>query len=452
MMGYWIVVVDDEPLSLKNAKEHLNKKDMRVSCLRSGSDLLTFMEKNTPDLILLDILMPGMDGFETYRELRKLEEQMGRPQTPVIFLTGENDKETERRGLRAGASDYIHKPFDKDILINRIINTINNSRTIETLTEEATVDKLTGFLNKTSGTDKVTSVVKNSSGALIIFDLDNFKLVNDIFGHDMGDRVLVAFSEIIRFNVRSSDPVSRIGGDEFMAFFVDMTEEEAVSSLVSRLNEQLLAEAGKLMGSDHGIPLGISVGCAFAPSHADDYQILFQYADSALCRVKLNGKHGYEIYDPSVHEGDVKGDDDDLGRDLSRVIRIVSERGEGKGAMLLGQEAFSWNYRFIIRFLKRYGGIGNRILFRISAREEGVIFSEIVAQFGNVLKNSLRKSDIIFQCRPNQFFVVLPQLTQRDTPGVIRRVMKAWEMSGYNDRTQIEYTSSDLSFATEDNE
>ena len=132
---------------------------MRVSCLRSGGDLLTFMEKNTPDLILLDILMPGMDGFETYRELRKLEEQMGRPLTPVIFLTGENDKETERRGLRAGASDYIHKPFDTDILINRIVNTINNSRTIETLTEEATVDKLTGFLNKTSGTDRAVSMV-----------------------------------------------------------------------------------------------------------------------------------------------------------------------------------------------------------------------------------------------------------------------------------------------------
>ena len=245
-MGYWIVVVDDEPLSLKNAKEHLNKKDMRVSCLRSGSDLLTFMEKNTPDLILLDILMPGMDGFETYRELRKQEEQQGRPLTPVIFLTGENDKETERRGLRAGASDYIHKPFDKDILINRIVNTINNSRTIESLTEEATLDKLTGFLNKTSGTEKAVSMVKSSPGALVIFDLDNFKLVNDIFGHDMGDRVLVSFSDIIRHNVRSADMISRIGGDEFMAYFSDMTDEEAVSSLVSRLNDQLLSESEKL--------------------------------------------------------------------------------------------------------------------------------------------------------------------------------------------------------------
>ena len=73
-MGYWIVAVDDEPLSLKNAKEQLNKRDMRVSCLRSGKELLTFMESNEPDLILLDILMPEMDGFETYHALRRFEE------------------------------------------------------------------------------------------------------------------------------------------------------------------------------------------------------------------------------------------------------------------------------------------------------------------------------------------------------------------------------------------
>ena len=168
--------------------------------------------------------------------------------------------------------------------------------------------------------------------------------------------------------------------------------------------------------------------------------------------MKLNGKHGYEIYDPGVNVKDAEDKNDDLEIDLQRVIQIVSERGEGKGAMLLGQEAFSWNYRFIIRFLKRYGGIGNRILFRVSAEEEGVIFTEIAAQFGNVLKNSLRKSDIIFQYRPNQFFVVLPQLTQKDTPGVIRRVMEAWENSGYKDRAQIEYATSDMSFAEEDNE
>ncbi|MBR6469779.1 MAG: response regulator, partial [Lachnospiraceae bacterium] len=92
-MGYWIAVVDDEPFSLTNAKNLLREKNMKVSCLRSGSELLEFIENHTPDLILLDILMPGMDGFETYRALRQYEEKEGKQQLPVIFLTGEDNSE-----------------------------------------------------------------------------------------------------------------------------------------------------------------------------------------------------------------------------------------------------------------------------------------------------------------------------------------------------------------------
>ena len=177
-MGYWIAVVDDEPLSLTNAKNMLNKYDMRVSCLRSGKDLLKFMEKNDPDLVLLDVLMPEMDGFETYRALRVFEEKAERPRTPVIFLTGESSSEAERRGLKAGASDFIHKPFDEDILVKRIKNTIVNSKMIESLTEEVTQDKLTGFLNKASGTKKVAELCKKNTGSQLGLEFKNFKLVN----------------------------------------------------------------------------------------------------------------------------------------------------------------------------------------------------------------------------------------------------------------------------------
>ena len=127
-MNYWIVVVDDEVMSLTNAKTILSDQDMRVSCLRSGRDLLKFMETHKPDLILLDILMPDMDGFETYRELRDLEELIGLKRTPVIFLSGAEDSETERRGLKAGASDFIRKPFAAEVLLKRVQNTIELTR------------------------------------------------------------------------------------------------------------------------------------------------------------------------------------------------------------------------------------------------------------------------------------------------------------------------------------
>ena len=441
-MAYWIVVVDDEPLSLTNAKNLLREQNMRVSCLRSGKDLLEFMKTHEPDLVLLDILMPDLDGFETYRALRQYEEREGKPQTPVIFVTGEDNSEAERRGLKAGASDFIHKPFHKDILIKRINNTIVNSKTIETLTEEATLDKLTGFLNKASGTEKVSGMIKKAEGALMILDLDNFKLVNDLYGHDMGDRVLVAFAKVVRLNCRADDVVCRIGGDEFMGFFPDLTHREAVTSLTERLNEQLLAEAEILMGADHGIPLGISIGIVINSGTTGEFQILFQYADSALYEVKRNGKHGCRIYDPQITiaaEGP-----EDLDQELSNVIRIMSERGEGKGAMLLGQEAFSWNYRFIVKYLERFGGEAIRLLFYLSSKEKGVIFSEMVSEFGNVLKNTLRKSDIIHQWQQNRFFVVLVLAEEETTPEVVGRIMKAWSQTGYKDRIDISYTASSL--------
>lgn len=434
-MGYWIVVVDDEPLSLTNARSILIKNEMKVSCLRSGADLLKFVETNDPDLILLDILMPEMDGFETFHALRRLEEKEGRIPTPVIFLTGENNSESERRGLKAGASDFIRKPFDRDILINRINNTIINSKTIESLTEEANTDRLTGFYNKAGGTDRIEKLCAEKSGALMVCDLDSFKLVNDLFGHDMGDRILVAFAEVVRHNVRAGDVFARIGGDEFMGFFPDLMGEAAVASLNERLNEQLREEADKLMGTNNGVPLGISIGVVFTSDKMKDYNTMFRLADNELYRVKQSGKHDYAIYDPDVIE---EVQTESLERDMERVSMIISERGLGNGAMLLGQDAFACNYRFIVRFARRYGGVVNKVLFSLSADENDVSYSEVAAEFAILLQEHLRKSDIIYQCKPNQFFAVLPLLHEEGVFEIADRILEKWKSSSYAAKVKVD--------------
>ena len=432
------MVVDDEPLSLTNAKNLLHEQNMRVSCIRSGKEFLSFIEKNTPDLVLLDIMMPEMDGFETYRALRLFEERSERAQIPVIFLTGEDDSEIERRGLKVGASDFIHKPFDKEILISRVKNTIENSKTIEALTEEATFDKLTGFLNKAGGTGKIAELCRSVSGALLILDLDNFKLVNDLYGHDMGDRILVAFASVVRLNVRSDDVICRIGGDEFLGFFADMNTEDAVATLTERLNDQLAGEAEKLMGSEHGIPLGISVGAVFIDEQTKEYQFLFQCADSALYEAKRNGKHDYRIFDPDVTSEDGKLD---LDGEIVRLTQILSERNNAAGAMILGQEAFSWIYRYTDRLLSRYGGLSARILFSLSSDDSGIIFSDMVAGFGNVLRTTLRKTDIIMQWQQNMYFLVLPFRSRKDTGRVVERILKRWHDVENSDKIRIQYTA-----------
>ncbi|MCR5452018.1 MAG: diguanylate cyclase [Lachnospiraceae bacterium] len=429
-MGYWVVVVDDEVLSLTNARSILSKEDMRVSCLRSGGDFLEFMENNSPDLILMDILMPEMDGFETYDALRRFEKENGRKQTPVIFLTGENDKETEKRGLSAGASDFIHKPFDKDILVSRIQNTIINNKTIESLTEEATVDKLTGFLNKATGTKSVSQLCGESAGVFMIMDLDNFKLVNDLFGHDMGDRVLKAYAKIVRKNTRDTDVVGRIGGDEFIAFFKNVSEEAAIESLSNRLNKELLDETEKILGEDNGIPIGISIGAVMIPEHGRNYDALFALADAALYTVKQNGKHGYMVHSGSDIE---KFADDDLDLEIERITQIIGARNVKHGAIVLGSEAFSDVYRFIIPYYKRYGGSCAKILFSLVSEEEpvGEMFKDVCDQFGVTLQRSLRSCDLIMQYRSNQYFAFLNERKSFEVENVIGRILDWWTKTEY---------------------
>ena len=443
-MDYWVAVVDDEALSLTNVKNILHSQGMKVSCLKSGEALLKYMENHDPDLILLDIIMPEMDGFETFQALRKQEEHLGKNKTPVIFLTGENNNEVERRGLTAGASDFIRKPIDQEILISRINNTIQNNKTIESLTEEATVDKLTGFLNKNSGTRKISNMCLDQSGAMMIFDLDNFKLVNDLYGHDMGDKVLEAFSDIVRYNTRERDVVSRIGGDEFLAFFCDLKSDTAVKSLTKRLNDQIMSGCKSLMGNEFDIPIGISVGVVFVPEIGTDFSLLFQYADSSLYRVKQNGKHGYEIYDPYV---DTSDDMNDLTRELGRVTHLVAERRHRSSAMLLGQDAFTSDYRLLIRMIDYFKGKANKLLFSVTPKEPGQKILDTVLRFGEVLQENLRKCDIIFQNRPNQFFVFLPEITDNDNESFINDILEAWENEDLSQKVDITYVSETVLYS-----
>ena len=239
-MAYWIIVVDDDTANLQMAGLILSRNDMRVTALRSGKALLDYVAaKGQPDLILLDINMPEMDGFEALRRLRDWEHQTGKDETPVIFLTADEEAQTERQGFEAGVSDYIRKPFRPDVLLGRINNILVRQETLRSLRSDAATDKLTGFLNKNAITEELRRVCGVQNGCLMMIDLDSFKLVNDIYGHDMGDRVLKGFSGIIESNVPEGSRCGRIGGDEFAVFLPDALSDEAAEASVRAFQEQL---------------------------------------------------------------------------------------------------------------------------------------------------------------------------------------------------------------------
>lgn len=446
MKKHWLVVVDDDVMSLRNAKNLLNGDQVRVSAVRSGQDLLIFLRKNIPDLILLDVMMPEMDGFETYRRLRAYEEQEGRSHTPVIFLTGEDDSETEHRGLNLGADDFIRKPINRDILFKRIQNTIENRETIASLTEEAATDHLTGFLNKVSAEDRMTELCRKGHGILMVLDLDNFKLINDLYGHEAGDRVLEGFAAITRQNSRAEDVLCRIGGDEFLVFLQGTTEEVAVAAFVKRLNDRIVAECKAMMGEDFRIPVGVSVGCVPVPEQGGDYRSLFRLADKALYQVKQNGKHDYRFYDLGT-EGDVQGKEDPE-RELARMVTLCEERGEVRNAIRVGQETFIWIYRYIDRFAKRHRNAFTRMIIDLSPEGDTAPedFARAVERFETLLRRNLRMNDVILQSGSSRFFALLPELEEANVPVVIRRILERWRETPEHGCARIGHAASSRAY------
>ncbi|MGN0160573.1 MAG: HD domain-containing phosphohydrolase [Lachnospiraceae bacterium] len=162
-MNDWILVVDDDTSNLKMANHILSRVQMRVSCLKSGEDAIKFLQDNRPDLILLDVHMPGMDGFETLASIRgnKATEDI-----PVIFLTADDDCNTETRGLEAGAMDFIKKPFVPEVLLLRVRHTIDLIRLQINLSNE--VEKKTQEVMKQHEKLKRISmqIVETLSGAI----------------------------------------------------------------------------------------------------------------------------------------------------------------------------------------------------------------------------------------------------------------------------------------------
>ncbi len=427
-----ILVVDDEEMMLMITKRVLSA-NYEIVCAHSGEEALNMYESEKPDLILSDLMMPGMTGFEMHEFLQKKHNE----KIPIMYMTADESEENEDKGFDLGASDFIRKPFRPDVLMRRVDNILGNLEQIKGLKEEAVIDKLTGFLNKAGSNMELEKCCKNEKGTLMIVDLDSFKLINDIYGHESGDRILENFASIITDNSRNDDIRGRIGGDEFIVFLKDICDEQTIAGFASRINERIHKIAVDLFGEDMDIPLGASVGAVKIPEFGTDYEELFKLADKALYFVKQNGKHGYSFYQDEesfASEGS--------GNEISRISKILEERNTTNSALWLGQEAFASIYRFMLRYIKTYHEVAYKVLFTVVPMDEKTESSklkEAADYFGDMLNHALRKSDIMMQSRPNQFFLLLPELSEQSIDPVMSRIIGQWLDSDYASFAKLSY-------------
>ncbi|MBR1397227.1 MAG: diguanylate cyclase [Selenomonadaceae bacterium] len=423
-----ILIVDDEKMMLKLATRILSK-NYEIVCASSGAEAIKLFEIEKPDMILSDLLMPEMDGYELHRILNEKSAES----VPIMFMTADESDESESHGFEIGAADYIRKPLKADILLRRVANILDNADKIHGLKKAADIDKMTGLLNKTAVQREIDKICKNSQGALLMIDLDSFKLVNDIYGHNMGDMILIKFAELINSIIRSTDIAGRMGGDEFIAFCENVEEESIIFDKTKYLNEKILESAKKYMGEDMNIPLGVSVGAAFVPSEGTDFSKLYKKADKALYKVKQNGKHGYAIYSED------KKNNIPHKSEVSDIKQILGERSEAHGAYFVALDYFKVVYRLFVRLADNYK---KDIQFmKITLANE---YEKDLETLKELLIKTLRKSDCITQNGSNQIFVLLMETSKQEAEVVKNRIINKIMQSEKLTNNKIDFYSESI--------
>ena len=433
-MANWIIVVDDDVSTLKLAGHFLSKAGFRVTALQSGKLALEYVkEHGTPDLFLLDINMPEMDGFHTL-DLLKKEMEPGK-EVPVAFLTAEERNEQEARGFESGAMDYIRKPFSPEVLVSRVKKILDVQTQMNRIVKTAETDPLTGLLNKAAAEAMMTRMCLSETGFLCVLDLDGFKSVNDVFGHDVGDRILVMFAKIITNSLEFPADCGRIGGDEFVVFMRNRKRGEDLNQFSQKINEEYIAGAKLILGDRLNFSIGVSIGAVLVPAYGRDYAELFHLADQSLYIVKRNGKHGYRLYSSNSGQQSQSGKE----MDLETVTAILEERIEAPSAMWMGREVFGSIYKYMVRYISRYHNHAYRALLTVKTGPEldDARRAEIIVAFKSTIRTSLRNSDVMMECGENQLFLLLPEVTDSNIEKVINRLMAKWNSSELSDHVHI---------------
>ncbi|NDV27471.1 diguanylate cyclase [Desulfovibrio sp. JC010] len=297
-LKYKILIVDDAPANIKLLGAALSG-EYRVAVALDGPGTLDIAaSEDPPDLILLDIVMPGMDGYEV---CRALQENKGTRDIPVIFISSRNQVEDEAKGLEIGAVDYITKPFSLPIVKVRVKTQLELKKQRDMLKELSMIDALTGLPNRRQLENRLDVEWQRArrhgsplSAAFI--DIDFFKAYNDTKGHAMGDECLrLVARELAGSLKRSTDLVVRYGGEEFVALLPD-TDLEGGTRIAEVLRSNIEKLAISHNGS-HAPVVTVSVGVAsMIPDNGDGSDVLLDLADKALYLAKENGRNRIEQF------------------------------------------------------------------------------------------------------------------------------------------------------------
>jgi two-component system cell cycle response regulator len=285
-----VLVVDDSPESLGFLTDALEEDGRTVLVASSGQAALRIVDRITPDLILMDAVMPGMDGFEA---CRRLKANPGTAAIPVVFLSGASTAQQKVQGLDLGAVDYVTKPFDPAELRARVRAALRTKYLMDLLAKRAMIDGLTGLWNRACFEQRLASelsLTRRSERPLAcaMLDLDHFKRINDEHGHPFGDEVLRGVAQVIQDCCRAEDVPCRYGGEEFVLLLPN-TALDGAMALAERIRSAV--SNTPFVFRRARIDVTCSIGIADNLRLAGTDTSLVDLADQALYRAKQDGRN-----------------------------------------------------------------------------------------------------------------------------------------------------------------
>ena len=443
-----ILIIDDDKLNLATARRVLSAEYKVIPAMK-GTQALAYLQNGDCDIILLDINMPEMDGFEVLQKIRQMESCKD---IPVIFLTADNDTETETRCFKEGAIDFIAKPFVPEVMRSRIGRALEleelrcslaerleqKTREVSDIKNKSCQDALTGLWNRVYTEAAVNKMIaQEAKGTLMMIDLDNFKAINDNYGHIEGDRVLKMFADTLRDFSGEEDILCRIGGDEFVVFYKDLTSKSEIGSRAADIISDL---CDKLERCKFETNSSVSIGIAQAPEDAAEFNRLYNCADKALYYVKQNGKNSYHFFSDKLQTEKKRGE---KNVDLNYLREFMNRADGGRGVYSLDFESFHHVYNFIHRFVERSRREVQTLLFTIVDNDEqkmDIAEMELALEtLEKAIYQSLRRSDVSTRYSSKQIIVVLMDVNEVNGDMVAARILKCFRKL-YTGRTvQIDY-------------
>jgi diguanylate cyclase (GGDEF)-like protein len=318
--SYRILVVDDDRsirLLLVNA---FRREEYELEEAANGAQAIEVCQRRMPDLILMDAVMPEMDGFDACKAIRETPHGAD---IPVLMITGLEDESSIVRAFSSGATDYISKPINFSVMKQRVARLIKANKAEKHVKQLAYHDPLTSLPNRANLMQHLRLVVEQAAAegskfAILFLDLDRFKMINDTMGHDVGDLLLKAVADRIRNCVRDQDFIARLGGDEFTLVVENIANAQTAAKVAEKichsLNQPFVFMRKKMF-------VTTSIGISIFPDNGGDVTDLIKHADSAMFKAKER-RNDYCFYESGM-EAEIAE-----RLEMERELRQAIERDE----------------------------------------------------------------------------------------------------------------------------